>query len=109
MTFLIVHFLMAPVLLLIAGLCRMFPPKRINYFYGYRTARSMGSHEAWLEANQYSTRLMFRLAWLLMVFQLAAYWLLGPEQSLLPAAGFFILGLGVLIYLTERHLKRMGY
>ncbi|HTE29942.1 MAG TPA: SdpI family protein [Chryseolinea sp.] len=109
MNFLIPHLLIGPVLLLLAALYKTFPPRKINNFYGYRTARSMGSMEAWNEANHYSARLMLQLALLLMVVQLATYWTVGAETSLMLSSGFLVLGLGVVIYLTERHLKQMGY
>ena len=31
-----------------------FPPKKINYFYGYRTAKSMKSQECWDFAQKFS-------------------------------------------------------
>lgn len=35
-----------------------FPPKKVNYIYGYRTNSSMKSHERWRFAQKYSTKLM---------------------------------------------------
>ena len=36
----------------------MYPPKKINEFYGYRTTRSRKSQEAWDFAQRYSAKLM---------------------------------------------------
>ena len=36
----------------------MYPPKKINEFYGYRTTRSRKSQEAWGFAQRYSAKLM---------------------------------------------------
>lgn len=36
----------------------IFPPKKINYIYGYRTNSSMKSYERWRFAQRYSRRLM---------------------------------------------------
>lgn len=36
----------------------LFPPKRINLFYGYRTFRSMKNKENWITANKYSSKIM---------------------------------------------------
>lgn len=36
----------------------IFPPKKINGLYGYRTAKSMSSEESWKFAQTYSAKLM---------------------------------------------------
>ena len=36
----------------------IYPPKKINEFYGYRTTRSRKSQEAWDFAQRYSAKLM---------------------------------------------------
>ena len=36
----------------------IYPPKKINEFYGYRTIRSRKSQEAWDFAQRYSAKLM---------------------------------------------------
>ena len=36
----------------------MYPPKKINGLYGYRTTRSCKSQEAWNFAQRYSAKLM---------------------------------------------------
>lgn len=37
-----------------------FPPKKVNYIYGYRTNSSMRSHERWRFAQNYSSKLMIK-------------------------------------------------
>lgn len=45
--------------IIIAGIIlSLFPPKKINSIYGYRTASSMRNKENWDKANKYSSRLM---------------------------------------------------
>ena len=44
----------------------MYPPKKINGLYGYRTTRSCKSQEAWDFAQRYSAKLMT-------IFGLAAF------------------------------------
>lgn len=45
--------------LIIAGIIlSLFPPKKINSLYGYRTSRSMRNKKNWDLANKYSSRLM---------------------------------------------------
>ena len=48
-----------PLIFLVVGLVFwMYPPKKINEFYGYRTTRSRKSQEAWDFAQRYSAKLM---------------------------------------------------
>lgn len=43
-----------------AMLMYIFPPKRINFLYGYRTANSMKSEERWKFAQRYSAIAMLQ-------------------------------------------------
>ena len=48
-----------PLIFLVVGVVFwMYPPKKINEFYGYRTTRSRKSQEAWDFAQRYSAKLM---------------------------------------------------
>ena len=48
-----------PLIFLVVGIVFwMYPPKKINEFYGYRTTRSRKSQEAWDFAQRYSAKLM---------------------------------------------------
>ena len=49
-----------------------FPPKKINYLYGYRTVQSMKSQERWEFAQKYSAKEMMKLGLLLAAFCLLA-------------------------------------
>ena len=42
-----------------------FPPKKINSLYGYRTASSMKSNERWSFAQNYSSKEMIKLGFIL--------------------------------------------
>lgn len=42
------------------------PPKEVNGIYGYRTARSMASPEAWAFAHAYMGKIWFRMGIVLM-------------------------------------------
>ncbi len=58
-TFIIVGFIMLK-----------FPPKKINYLYGYRTKNSMKSQERWDFAQKYSSKLMTYCGFGLLVISL---------------------------------------
>jgi uncharacterized membrane protein len=50
--------LLLPVIITVMGLLMRFrPPKNINLLYGYRTARSMASPEAWAAAHYIAGRI----------------------------------------------------
>ena len=51
----------------------MYPPKKINEFYGYRTTRSRKSQEAWDFAQRYSAKLMTILGLAALIVAAAAH------------------------------------
>ncbi len=76
--------------------------------YGYRTPRSMKNQVSWDEGNRYSTNLMNKFGFLLLI--LSALGQVFPENE----PGGFIVGMACvfgtafgLIFLTEWHLKKM--
>jgi uncharacterized membrane protein len=92
----------------IAGIILLkYPPKSINYLYGYRTNNSMKSKEAWGFAQVYSAKLMIKGG---LVFVLLGA--LGPFINF-PQTLNLVIGLGTLflfciflIYKTEKKLKQ---
>lgn len=46
------------ILLLAGGVAMAFPPRRVNWWYGYRTPRSMRSQETWDDSNRLAARLI---------------------------------------------------
>ena len=53
----------------------IYPPKKINEFYGYRTTRSRKSQEAWDFAQRYSAKLMTALGLVALAVASIAHWL----------------------------------
>ena len=51
----------------------MYPPKKINEFYGYRTTRSRKSQEAWDFAQKYSAKMMTVLGLVTLIVAAAAH------------------------------------
>lgn len=100
-------------LLLISLFLFFFPPKRIQYFYGYKTARAMANRDNWQFAQKYAGK--FRLwllgAVLLLQLILFLFWSLmrvSPNFSLLFIISLVVFLVGSLIGLmsTERQLKK---
>ena len=63
-----------PLIILVVGIVFwMYPPKKINEFYGYRTTRSRKSQEAWDFAQRYSAKLMTILSLAALIVAAAAH------------------------------------
>ncbi len=98
----IFYFLVGGLITLLGVVFYLFPPKKINPYYGYRTKRSMRNQQTWDAANKYSTVLMI-LAGILTLISGAIAVLLGASV-LIPHIMIFVF-LGLLLVLTERYLK----
>lgn len=96
------------IFLLAAGLMYSFPPKKINYLYGYRTVRSMKSQESWDFAQQYSTIQMAKAALFMIVISFAGYLFPADNVALHLVGGMIITVMGVayMLVTTERELKK---
>lgn len=88
----------------IALVYKVFPPKKINYVYGYRTSNSMKNIENWNLANKYSSNLMLMAMLLLLAVSsifdffdfVATNWLIG----------LLLLSFAIMIFLTEKKIKQ---
>lgn len=84
---LLVSGLLCPLLMLGFGLIsRKHPPKTINCWYGYRTARSMKSQAAWDFAHRYCGRLWTWLGAILLQFPQRCWRRCSCLAGILPAA-----------------------
>lgn len=93
---------------LIAGrILIKFPPKSINMLYGYRTASSMKSQEAWDFAQVYSARLMTRLAvYLILGSFLFLLFDVSEIQAMIIGLPLVVIVAFSLIFFTERAIKK---
>jgi hypothetical protein len=103
---LIGHLLLGPVVLGIAIFFRAYPPSEINHTYGYRTAVSMSSPEAWDEAQLYSANLMIVAGVGLVLYQVLSSALMKPALSLTTSVILLLLAVFAVLPLTEAHLKK---
>src|SRR5580698_5836717 len=58
------------VFLVLGALQYYFPPKKINNWYGYRTPTAKRNQQTWDEGNRFSSRLMMRFGFIVMVIGL---------------------------------------
>lgn len=87
---------------IIAGfIMHKFPPKKINSLYGYRTTSSMENQEKWDFAQNYSSKEMMKLGFLLFVSSL-----LSQITNFDNLTNMFI-GLGLMILIVILLLLRV--
>lgn len=110
--FLFVCNMLVPVIMTGVGfLFESHPPKTINGLYGYRTARSMKSQEAWIFANSCFGALWKRGGVVMTVVSLIpcilSYWMDQNGQSIvsLILITFQCIALAAGIYPVEKALK----
>ncbi len=92
-------------MLALAFILYKFPPKKINYIYGYRSKRSMKNDETWKAANTYSGLLMLRLC-IYCFFVPAFCYVFLPEYNLLITIIINTLLVISILYYTENYLKK---
>jgi uncharacterized membrane protein len=92
----------------LAGLIMwMFPPKKINHVYGYRTSQSMQSEEHWHFAQAYSAKLMVGLGAAFVGLGFVCNWLQFSDTiGTILALVIVVIGTVLLIIKTERELKK---
>ena len=100
-------FLTGLIFMVTAGIMYLFPPKRINHFYGYRTESSMKSMPRWDFAQRYSSLKMFQVGLVLFVLSFVASPFEIHEQLNLGIGLFLMLpGCIYMFWSTERALKK---
>jgi len=90
-------------MLMVSFIFVKFPPKKINYIYGYRTKRSMANQEIWKVANTYSARLMVKIILISLVFPPVVYFIF-PEKTLLITIIIHTILLISTLYFTQKYL-----
>lgn len=100
-------FLCGVIFLITAGITCVFPPKKINSLYGFRTYSSMTSQERWDFAQKISIAYMFRASLCLMVFSLTGIFFRWPEHIKTGVGmGAVIVMVLVFIAFTEKAIKQ---
>ena len=84
----------------------LFPPKKINYLYGYRTGSSMQSQERWDFAQKFSAALMVKSAVVMAVLSALSYFIPGEgEPKMIAGVAMVVLCALYLFIKTERAIK----
>jgi len=89
-----------------AMLMYLFPPKKINSLYGYRTSSSMKSIERWTFAQRFSSILMVKSGLVLMAISIGGLFVsVSKTVDTIAAAVCVIIAIALLILRTESRLK----
>ena len=111
--YMLVMTLLIPLILEGAGfLLEKYPPKSINWAYGYRTRRSCKNKETWAFAQVYCGRLWQRMGWPLFLCTLVIMlFLRGQGEAVTGTVGAALVGIQIgfmllSIVFTERALKK---
>jgi uncharacterized membrane protein len=105
MTTFITHLFIGPLILLIGFIFKMYPPKKINRIYGYRTPMSMKNEHTWKEANTHSAESMIKVGVLTTLFQVLTQILFEYESAMMISSIFLVVALLISVVLTEKHLR----
>lgn len=105
MSKLVSSFLFGPFLLILGLIMKIYPPKKPNNFYGYRTSRSMKSKAAWRFANSLSSNI-FIIAGILLCLISYLSWHYDEEDFVIINLIGLLLSIGSTVYFTEKALKK---
>ncbi len=103
----IIPFLIGIVLIIMALIMMRFPPKKINYIYGYRMPSAMKNQEVWDFSQKYAAIKMLQIG--LVLFAVSFLNLLfdiSQEVSLFLGISLMIFGFIYMVMFTERAIKK---
>ena len=103
----IILFTSGAVILLAGIVLLIFPPKKMNHIYGYRTKKSMHSEENWEFAQTYSAKLMIGLGAAFVLLSFASIWFDLSDTFSAILALLIVIGGTILMFVkTERELSK---
>jgi uncharacterized membrane protein len=103
----IVSFLVGIVFFIAAIIMHFFPPKEINYLYGYRTKASMKNQDVWDFSQKYSAGKMFQTALFLIAISFLNLFInISQLSATFLGIGFMIVGCIYMIVSTEKAIKK---
>lgn len=103
---LFLHMLHGLLVLLIGFILQRWPPRHVNWFYGFRTHYSMRNAENWHEGNRYYAKVILSIGFISLFISLICYFTMPLLASLLVPLGIMLLLFMGSIVLTNQHLKR---
>lgn len=110
--FMLLVAVLCPLILLVFGyVFHSGRPRRINAFWGYRTARSMQDADTWRFAHRFCGTLWIKIGWVLLPLSLVVMFLVRTQSETMQALGSLSLAAGLFAILfsirqTEAALRR---
>lgn len=102
-------FLGGAIFIVAAMVVSIFPPKKINHLYGYRTTASMKSQERWDFAQKYSTMKMFQAGAVLFAISFLGLIVPVPEKFNLVIGIFLMLASCAFMLITTENALRKNF
>ncbi len=95
------------IVFLLAGIILyQFPPKKINYLYGYRTPSAMKNEAVWTFSQKYASIKMIQSGCFMIIIGLACIWLeLQDNLKLIIGLSLLLLTVIFIFYSTEKSIK----
>ena len=104
---LLVPLLVGPIFILSGIILNLFPPKKINSIYGYRTINSMKSQERWDYAQKVSALELIKLGSILTILSFLGIFINFSEIiEILIGLGLIITVIIILFIRIERAINR---
>jgi len=92
--------------IVIGFIFKVFPPRKINSIYGYRTSLSMKNQDTWNEAQKYSANTFIILGFIYVALGFVLSHLIG-NISIGYESIVILIGFTIMIVLDEVHLKKV--
>lgn len=97
------------IFIIVGVILKVWPPKEINYIFGYRTFFAMKNQETWKEGNEFSGTMMILSGVIALIFSLlitVLYWNYPHISTSISSIGTILLIVGFVFY-TEIHLRKI--
>ncbi|MDD4095754.1 MAG: SdpI family protein [Oscillospiraceae bacterium] len=98
--------IVGPVIILISLIFKFFPPKKINWFYGWRSRFSMMNQGVWEEAQRYGAHLLILGGCALLIIGLVDTFLLQSNSEWVSVISLAIILVAIFV-VGESHLKAL--
>lgn len=107
-TLTLVTFKIGMVLFIVGLLFRIFPPKKINSIYGYRTTNSRRNLNTWKVANRYSAELMMFEGLIIAAIGIISTFI-NDNRAIETALdiGLIFSSFVIILVATEKHLNKL--
>jgi uncharacterized membrane protein len=96
------------ILVIVGLISKIFPPTKINSFYGYRTSTSSRNLDTWKVANTYSAGLMMLEGLILSSIGLLTTFIqINTTIGTVLGIGLMFSSFIILVVATEKHLNKL--